>query len=138
MKSTEVSFSLAIKRSRWMAAYVLLLYAGLIAALWYLPLALCWQILTLLLLLVCCYRSLRARMSLAVDFLECHRGGWTIVRSGVSVPIELRALTVWPWLIVLNYQLEQCRWQQSLVLFPDSAERDSLRQLRVILRHMPL
>jgi len=138
MKSTELSFSLVLKRSRWMVAYVMLLYSGLIVGLWYLPLPTAWQWLALLLLLVCCYRSCRARMSLAVDFLQYRQGSWGIIRGGVSVPIELRGLTVWPWLIVLNYRLEQCRWEQSLVLFDDSARPDSLRQLRVILRHLPL
>jgi len=138
MKGTEITISLTLKRSRWMAVYVLLVYAGSAAALWYLPLTWGWKCLGSLLLLACGYRSWRSRMSPAVVFLVCDRGAWTLVRKGVSVPIELRSLTIWPWLVVLNYQLHQCRWQQSLVLFPDSAEAGSLRQLRVILRHMPL
>ncbi|WP_024303162.1 protein YgfX [Pseudogulbenkiania sp. MAI-1] len=37
-----------------------------------------------------------------------------------------------PWLVVLNLSLEERR--RSLVLWPDSAERESLRALRVYLR----
>jgi hypothetical protein len=133
-----VSFSLLVTSSRWLGAYLLLVYTSLVAALWYLPLAVYYQIPGLIVLLVCCYRNWLARTARPGEILCCHHGRWTLVCGGVDVPIELRQITVWPGLIVLNYRSSQSRWQQSLALFPDSAEAESLRQLRVVLRHMAL
>ena len=136
--NTGIFFSLAITPSRWMLIYLLLFYLALLVALWYLPLSGYWQWLALIVLLVFCFRNWKATMLHPVERLSCQQSGWVIVRGGVTVPIELRQITVWRWLIVLNFYLPQNRWQQSLVLFPDSAEQDSLRQLRVILRHLSL
>lgn len=45
-----------------------------------------------------------------------------------------RSTVVTPWLTVLNVRLPQHMRLQSVVIFPDSMEREDFRRLRVLLR----
>lgn len=63
-------------------------------------------------------------------------GTLNILESRFSTPVEaglLKPLVVHYWLIVFSYQNIDGR-SQRVILFPDSASREQLRRLRVILR----
>ena len=125
--------------SRYLGAYLALIHSCVFASLWFYPFpALIKGLLAVLLLWHGCY-SLRRYNSAG------HR--WWITRlqtrgdclyawhNNQAVSVSVEQATLWSWLIVVNLrQLESGR-QVTVVFFPDSADREQQRQLRVWLRH---
>ena len=73
----------------------------------------------------------------AIQRFTCTVENRWLLALGNGSEIEARLLPssfVHPWLVVLNFQLENHRRMRSVVLFTDALERDALRQLRVWLR----
>jgi toxin CptA len=62
-----------------------------------------------------------------------HDGDWVIdLQDGTSLEAQLHASSyAHPWLVVLNFRIEDRRRLKSVVLFPDSLEAQTFRQLRV-------
>jgi hypothetical protein len=52
--------------------------------------------------------------------------------------LQLRAVTLWPGLIVLVFRDPATRKNLTLTLWSDSLDTDAERQLRVCLRHLPV
>ncbi len=65
--------------------------------------------------------------------LESENGITLIQRNGEHVTGIIAGGVVVPWLVLLNVQQEEGR-RRSLVLLPDSMNRDAFRRLRVALR----
>lgn len=64
-------------------------------------------------------------------------GYWFWVDDSGEHPLQLRAATLWPGLIVLRMR-ESTGRGRVFTLLADSAGRDAQRCLRVCLRHMPI
>lgn len=64
-------------------------------------------------------------------------GGWRWIDGHGECPLQLRAATLWPGLIVLRMREPTGRgWV--FTLLADSADRDAQRHLRVYLRYLPV
>jgi hypothetical protein len=132
---------LPLRRSRWLAVYLLLLHAAALTALAVLQLPMALRAAGLLALLIILY--LHARRYLLLQGRAAVRrahwrtdGSWWLVDGEGRVwrYRQAEARLVQPWLIVLRLQGgEGARW---LLLAGDSASADTLRRLRIRLRRM--
>ncbi len=67
--------------------------------------------------------------------MDAHLGAELETRAGEVIAGRVRASTlVHPWLLVLRVAPEGGGRERAVVLLPDSADGDSLRALRVVLR----
>ncbi|BAK77440.1 hypothetical protein NH8B_2641 [Pseudogulbenkiania sp. NH8B] len=135
-------FAVELSPSRiWLALLIGSALAWVAASLYYLPLAMAaWLLLPLPAVL---WHGLRhdgwwpSRQ--CIGRLEVSPQGQLVAWFGpFAVPADIeRDTVITPWLVVVNLKLEGRR--RSLVLWPDSAARESLRALRVYLRwfHAP-
>lgn len=64
-------------------------------------------------------------------------GEWLWVDGGGECPLQLRAATAWPGLIVLRMR-EPAGRGRVFTLLADSSDRDAQRRLRVCLRYLPV
>ena len=64
--------------------------------------------------------------------------GWIWRRGDERCPVLLRRATIWPGFILLDFCCPRGGGQRTLLLLPDSAASDTLRRLRVYLRHLPV
>ena len=133
---------LDITRSRWGFVYSCLLHSLAIVAVGYFPVSLFYQLLAGVLICAHCLWSLRdwffpsgAGLLHAVGFAD---GQWQLYRRDDVVSVYLVQSTIWSWLVVLNFRESRTRKSHALVLWPDSADRQQLRRLRVVLRHLPV
>lgn len=139
---SELYFSLQLRNSRWMFTYVVIVHVALISSLYYLSISVETSIaVSLLIVGNCCYSlwrySNKAR-SFWINRLEYIRQNWQIVRSNSTSSIQLNQITVWRWLVVLNYTADDLKRNELLIVFADAAEQDQFRQFRVILSHYPI
>lgn len=92
-------------------------------------------VLLFLLLLVCLDRPLHRMARVKAIAWEGAEKGWQLWVGNEARAVSLRGETVMTrWWISLNFVDAQKR-RYALVLLPDSLSADSLRLLRVILRH---
>ena len=63
--------------------------------------------------------------------------GWRWVDGSGEHPLQLRAATLWPGLIVLRMR-EPTGRSRVFTLLADSSDRDAQRRLRVCLRYLPV
>jgi len=64
--------------------------------------------------------------------------GWIWWRGGEQRPVLLQRATIWPGFVLLVFRCARGGGRRALLLLPDSAARDTLRRLRVYLRHLPV
>lgn len=126
---------LDLRRSRRLALYLAAAHAGALAFIPFLPLGNVTGALLAILVLLCLARSGSARVLMRGDgdvvALVWERDGeWRLVeRGGRTRVCRLRPDSyVHPWLTVLNFAGER---RCSVVLLPDSLDRDTYRRLRV-------
>ena len=59
---------------------------------------------------------------------------WFLMRSGQREGLALKATTVWPWVIVLNFYALTSGKSQALLVFSDSCSADDYRHLKIHLK----
>jgi len=64
--------------------------------------------------------------------------GWQWLCGRERRPVVLLRSTVWPGFLLLNFRCARTGKACVLLLLPDSAATNSLRRLRVYLRHLPV
>lgn len=127
------SFILHFSSSQWLLSYLILLYVTVLLALYYLSLNFIFTIVLLVLITVFFRRA-----------YQCHIGHgsliyrdecWTIISVRQRYRVTLCGAIIWPWLIVMNFRQQEGMRHYHLILWPDSADSQRLRQLRIMLRH---
>lgn len=75
------------------------------------------------------------QQSVFVSTIAWEAGSWWIVRGGQRIAIELRGeQRVLSWLVALQWRESAGTRRGSLALWPDSADAEALRRLRLRLR----
>jgi hypothetical protein len=122
-----------------MRGYLLLVHSLAISALIFIPMHWVYSVLLGFLLVLHCFYYLRRKNSVDaeqwVERLVYSDQHWRLWIKGREVLGSLQQATVWQKLIVLNFIDSTSKKTYALLLFPDSADTDQLRQLRIILRH---
>lgn len=140
MKLTPLLLEITV--SRWGIAYIGLLHILVLVAVFYFPFSLLYQLIVSLLVFAHCLWCLRGWLFPAgkkpLDALGFADSQWQLYREEELVTVELVQSTVWTWLVVLNFREADSRKKHSLVLWPDSANEQQLRRLRIVLRHLPV
>jgi hypothetical protein len=123
-----------LQPSRYLLAFILISHVGALVLLFFLPVALWIMLLLGIAILFSLYRqwrdSISGYKSLRWDSLD---QWWLMDQTGDDVAVQLLSGGyVHPLMLVLRYRVSKrvC----SLVLLPDSADRDMLRRLRVRLK----
>jgi hypothetical protein len=136
------AFSVQISHSRWMQGYISAVHLLLLLTVCCLPLP---QALLLTAFLVavlhwryCQRRYLCDEHDLWVERIDYRQQRWQLSAAGQHTEVWLKQATVWRWLMVLNFYSEPEARHYPLILWPDSADWESLRRLRSCLRHMPV
>jgi predicted MPP superfamily phosphohydrolase len=124
-----------------MLGYLLLLHGLAIFSLIFIPLSWVYSVLISFLLVLHCFYYLRRKNSVDaeqwVERLVYSDQHWRLWIKEREVLGNLQQATIWQKLIVLNFIDSINKKNYSVLLFPDSADTDQLRQLRIILRHQP-
>ena len=123
-----------LQPSRYLLAFILISHVGALVLLFLLPVALWIMLLLGSAILFSLYRQWRDYVpgykSLRWDSLD---QWWLMDQTGKAVAAQLLPGSyVHPLMLVLRYRVH--RRVRSLVLLPDSADRDMLRRLRVRLK----
>ena len=134
------SFSVQISSSRWLPGYLTGLHLLLLVCLLFLPKA---AMLSIVFPVVLHWRYSLWRYA---DSEHCRwvkgvryaNKVWQLQAGTQHVSASLVHATVWRWLVVMNFYSQDTGCTYSVLLFSDSADPSQLRQLRVILRHMPV
>jgi hypothetical protein len=63
---------------------------------------------------------------------------WRWIDESGEWPLQLRAATLWPGLIVLRMREPPSGRSRVIAVLADSCDRDAQRRLRVCLRYMPV
>lgn len=133
--------AVALRPSRLLTLVLGAVGLGAMALVWTMPLPVALQALLMLAIVASAgdavwrYAWLRAPQS--IQQLEVnHKGALRCLMPAHDWQAAqvLGSSTVTPWLTVLNLRLEGRRFARHVVLLPDMAEHDTLRQLRVWLR----
>jgi hypothetical protein len=134
---SPASLRLELRGSRTLcAALVILAGAGLAAiALTALPLA---PRLLLAAVLVVHLAVLLQRQRLLCGVLSWREDGWRWVDGAGECPLQLRAATLWPGLVVLQMRERPAGRSRVFAVLADSSDRDAQRRLRACLRYMPV
>ncbi len=140
MKLTPLLLDITV--SRWSIAHTCLLHLLVIVAACYFPLSLLHQLIAIVLICGHCFWCLRdwfyPDRKKPLDTLGFADGQWQLYHGEALATAYLVQATVWSWLVVLNFREEESRKTHSLVLWPDSADKQQLRRLRIVLRHLPV
>ena len=136
------AFSLQLSLSRWLRGYIAALHLLLLLAVCCLPLPQALLLAAFLTVVLhwryCQRRYLCVEHKLWVARIDYRQPRWQLSTGGQCTEVWLKQATVWRWLVVLNFYSESGGGHYPLILWPDSADRDSLRRLRSCLRHMPV
>lgn len=136
-----MNIHLIIQSSRWMTVYLVILHLLVLIAfgqvLGYFALLVLGMLLVVSLLLSV-WRFASDRSDLWVREISFVDNHWFLTTASGCQPVRLRQATVWQWLVLMNFDSERTGRCFSIQLFPDSCDKESLRRLRVILRHLPV
>lgn len=131
---------LQINPSRWMMAYCLLVHSLLLTAAGAMAFEGALLLLIAGLVLLHAVYSFRRYCSAGrkdwVSEIKYSNRTWLLSCAGQLTDVRLKRVTVWRWLIVMNFYREDGSHPSTLILWPDSSDREDLRRLRVSLRHM--
>lgn len=125
------------KPSRYLLAYQLSILMGAIACLWFTALPLLFKCgINLFIIFYWLHqfyfknKIVKLRMSL--------EGEWQLLQNNDKTFTALLKANsfVTPWLIILNFKLENQRFGKSILFFPDSLDATTFRRLRFFLRTM--
>lgn len=91
---------------------------------------------SLILLLLTAFYQVNTQRKIMISCISFgQQQGWIIMRDKKKFVVELQGeQLVLPWLVVLQWREKESRQQGALALWPDSAQKDDLRRLRVFLR----
>lgn len=124
--------------SRILASLLALIHIGACGLLFVLPWGLTLKLALVVLLLVNLFVVLRKFPGLSrpknIQAIEwCGDGSWFIrTFAGKQFTAQLQPSSfVHPWLVILNFHLQEEKGLRSVVLFPDALDRETLRCLRV-------
>ncbi len=73
-----------------------------------------------------------------VNRLTYNHQQWTITLADEPVLVRLKQATVWNRLVVLVFESDNPHRDYPVLVFSDSTDVENHRQLRVILKHMPV
>jgi hypothetical protein len=136
------AFSLQLSLSRWMRGYLAAVHLLLLLAVYCLPLPQELLLMALLWVMLhwrnCQLRYHSVDHAQWIERIAYRRQCWQLTIAGQHTTVWLKQATVWRWLVVLNFYSESAGRYYPLILWPDSAEQESLRRLRSCLRHMPV
>lgn len=134
---TGQGFTIEIRASRYLLGLLALMHLLALAASWRAELSLFWQWLLSVLLagsLIYYGRQYRRHFVSSMRLQYQTDLGWRLTAAGGNwQAIQLKQLFISRPLLIINYR--QAARRKSLLLLPDSSDADSLRQLRVLLRH---
>jgi hypothetical protein len=134
---------LQLRPSRYMRGYLLSLHVLLIisAIVFFVPNS---SLAIAVILLVnwhwryVCTKYLAPTADSWVNRIDYNNQLWLLTGPRLQARVWLKQVTVWRWLIVLNFYSEQGACHYPVVLWPDSVDKESLRRFRSFLRHMPV
>ena len=139
-------FSLSLQPSRWMAVYWHALHGLLLLSAYLLPLQ--WSLHAAIYIFIYLFiaghwvyylwRFFQLRSRHFIQRLSYGEQGWLLGVAGQELAVDLLQATIWPWLVVANFRELGAGRRHVLLVFPDSAPASQRRQLRVLLRHMPV
>ncbi|WP_145999254.1 hypothetical protein [Oceanicoccus sp. KOV_DT_Chl] len=129
-------FTLHFYPSRYLLMYLFLLCFSVLLSLYYLPLDSLQFLSVSLLVIGICLRSFFSTKK--VGQLVYRDQCWQLITGDKTVLADLYQATVWRSLVVMNFCAIGDGSKCSLILWPESAAKQQLRQLRVMLRHYPV
>lgn len=138
----NLSFSLALQPSRWMLVYLIALHCVLLVSFYLLPLGWPERLGGSVVVFVHCgyalWRFYYPNSSRSILRLSYCDNGWLLQLADREVCVDLLQATIWSWLVVANFRDVSDGRRYAVVVLPDSASVSQRRQLRVLLRHLPV
>ncbi len=133
-----MTLNIKLQTSRCLLLGLLIIYSASLLSLYVLALTWVWQLVLALLLSAYAYYEYYQRYhpSSSCCISELHyQQQWCIKVRGRLINVELQQATVWQGLMALHLRDTKNRVNYSLLLFPDSCDAQSWRQLKVMLRY---
>lgn len=138
----KLSFAMQLSVSRFLSFYLVLVHLSLVSVVFIFATSSLITQLTIVTITVhwayCRWRYSDGKSPCWVSQVVYNHENWSLTVNNEPVAVTLIQATVWRQLVVMGFQSESSSRIYSVVVFPDSADVEIRRQLRVMLTHLPI